>query len=304
MPENYPPGQYILYYSWNGAYSDILDINVHAKADQIIKDDERYGGDSADIAYEWVRKEHCEFWGFNVKWGVRDPGRVVESPGQGSKPELSMTKCFVAKDDKGLPNADNCMQACDEMSHHYCSAVAVVRKTNPKGPADSPVADFLPNIPYQNFRNSRPQCRYSTSHDLIENKCEWNNDRCRTPEVMQAADDEYICYGLSPKRLDWLETYTHVTTDDPMDPKFYSTCFMKKAVNHFYPLANIAKPPPLNWRVGDRCLRCGAVKDFPAHCKEGAVRDWVKHLLPEDQCANCDGEPENVPSEIGKQTCW
>ena len=39
--ENAPPGQYVLYYSWNGAYSDILDINVHAKADQIIKDEER-----------------------------------------------------------------------------------------------------------------------------------------------------------------------------------------------------------------------------------------------------------------------
>lgn len=290
VPENSPPGQYILYYSWNGAYSDILDINVHAKANLIIKDEERYGGDAADIKYEWVRKDHCEFIGFNVAWGNRY---------EGSKPEYLMTKCEVAKDADGLPNAAACMEACDKKPYGYCSAVAVVRKTNPQGSPESPVAELLPNIPYKNWRNSRPQCKSNFARTLIQNKCDWNNDLC---QVQGAADDEYICYGLSPLQIDTFEAYNHVVTDDPMDPKFYSTCFMKEALNHFHPLKNIAEPPPPQWRTGNRCLRCGIVKDFPPTCKKGAVRDWEKHLLPDDQCVDCDGD--DLPDDIDEATCW
>jgi hypothetical protein len=109
--------------------------------------------------------------------------------------------------------------------------------------------------------------------------------RCPRARFGGLSRDGRVCYGVLPR----LPNNTHAmysVTDDPEDPLFYSTCFVKRPQWAFdLSLGNSTGsaivPVPPAWAFGDKCVDCMAWK---ASQENFNVPTWE---LPET-CVNCE----------------
>jgi len=120
----------------------------------------------------------------------------------------------------------------------------------------------------------------------------WDNmGRCSQARFADLDRSAKVCYGLQPR----LPNNTHASysvTDDPEDPLFYATCFIKRSPYTFdLSLASklnitIVQVPP-SWSFSDQCVSC---IDWKSAQTTDTIPTWT---LPK-HCENC--VTANIPA--------
>lgn len=156
-----------------------------------------------------------------------------------------------------MTDAAGCMQSCDRQTEFQCTGVQV-----------TPV---LPRATvYPAFRNISYM-----PYGYVSN--------CRKNDVERGAlPQHFACWPLQARpRTDTHDRY--VISDDPDDPIFYSTCYMRIS----YKVAASSSTPPLpralEWQFGRACLNCN---DAAVATAEYAYPTWNVS----NTCINCDIE--------------
>jgi hypothetical protein len=73
-------------------------------------------------------------------------------------------------------------------------------------------------------------------------------------------------------------------TDDPLDPRWFSTCYFKVAQGGFINVPSVAQAfAP--WKAGDNCVTCSVRKTAQAS-SVNTVTNWLPSLTA--TCVNCD----------------
>jgi len=162
-----------------------------------------------------------------------------------------------------------------------------------KNPANT--LPYTVNLPYTGQNQSEvapntfpPQyigpCGYHSVNQRAQAGCKQLSSTCNAT-TLKPKDTDYICYGLVPWRdQDFQVAEDYQLTDDPLDPKFYSTCWLKVDAGGFLAIAVPPKPLP-DWNVGDQCITC----DFQSQAwalNNSMAPDWTQGLSTE--CVNCD----------------
>merc|ERR1712083_875992 len=144
------------------------------------------------------------------------------------------TQCFFIKNTHR--DVQSCLRACERKN--ACDAVNIVPLRNPESVYHQ---DDI-NIP-------------------------WNDYNCDDFGIEKKPDDTLVCYGLRQKAPQGSNpevdpNYT-VVDNDPEDPIYYSTCFRIEPELQFegFTAPKAAQPPAENWKVGDRCVQCSALKE-------------------------------------------
>jgi hypothetical protein len=98
--------------------------------------------------------------------------------------------------------------------------------------------------------------------------------------------DSLLCYGGVPRYpTELLPEY--ITTNDPEDPVFYSTCYIREFDKSWeFPLAG--SPPPKDWRFSGQCIDCPSfvAGDSTFTTAQLNVTQPPKWTIT-DQCINC-----------------
>jgi len=116
----------------------------------------------------------------------------------------------------------------------------------------------------------------------------WDNDNqwrgCMQQDFAELSRDARVCYGLVPRQ----PNNTHASysvTDDPEDPVFYATCFVKKPQWTFDLSLNTSgvavAPIPPAWAFADKCVDC---MEWKSSQVTNIIPTWN---LPET-CVNCE----------------
>ena len=103
-----------------------------------------------------------------------------------------------------------------------------------------------------------------------------------------APADSKVCYGVHARTAQSLPIplMEFVTSDDPEDPVFYSTCYVREREILWEATGNEQKPSPPKWRFGTGCLDC-------ALYSQNKVPDSARsaHVVPSwatnDKCIDC-----------------
>ncbi|GAB5361974.1 hypothetical protein AAMO2058_000758800 [Amorphochlora amoebiformis] len=103
------------------------------------------------------------------------------------------------------------------------------------------------------------------------------------------AKSKMLCYGLEPR----IATETapgFITTEDPSDPIFYSTCFARSRDVEWLPLPSASALPPQDWRFNGECLSCTSfAENGPSiPISQNITPQW---WLESNTCQNCFGDP-------------
>lgn len=131
----------------------------------------------------------------------------------------------------------------------------------------------------------------------------FNNSNCQRDWFKGKDHNTYVCTGLVPRdATDTQEPYA--ITRDPLNPYFYSTCYLKEPVFVFANEPPAPTQKPAGWRFGEQCTTCEvtAARSYI----DGGLSSWP---LADDVCVNCDAEPAVVPppkreapwTEVAKQ---
>jgi hypothetical protein len=108
--------------------------------------------------------------------------------------------------------------------------------------------------------------------------------------LANASSDRFMCYGVWPViPSDTIDEFT--TTNDPVDPIFYSTCYYKYSGNTFadydeYPGGDTTVSVP--WKYQTQCIDC-ASQSINSHSDVTPV--WKIA----ETCVNCDLFPVDAP---------
>ena len=69
-------------------------------------------------------------------------------------------------------------------------------------------------------------------------------------------DDTMICYGVEARPQTETEP-EYIVSEDPMDPVFYSTCYVRdKDIKWLPPPGGAPSPPKARWRFNGQCIDC------------------------------------------------
>lgn len=94
-----------------------------------------------------------------------------------------------------------------------------------------------------------------------------------------------VCYGVVPRPA----TSTapeYIVTEDPEDPKFYSTCYVRELAIEW--LGEPPSPPPASWRFNGECLTCDSYNQTQQQAS--AEHFPSPHWVLSDKCIDCDEE--------------
>lgn len=132
------------------------------------------------------------------------------------------------------------------------------------------------------------------------------NDRSislRSVEVHKAmpdsdpADDEYVCYGVRPK-LELPPTKPeYIVVQDPEDPKFYSTCYVREKNITWIALDKPSEIKP--WSFNGQCIDC---KNYQKNSKLSSDRLHTIRWKMSEECVDCWAE--TVPTEEVNPQEW
>ncbi|GAB5361995.1 hypothetical protein AAMO2058_000760100 [Amorphochlora amoebiformis] len=105
-----------------------------------------------------------------------------------------------------------------------------------------------------------------------------------------------LCYGVRP-RVASETTPSFITTDDPTDPIFYSTCYTRSWLIEWLPLSKTAPPVPRKFIFNGECLSCQSFRetDPSIPISQNKTINWY---FSTDKCQNC--KLELSPWEEGK----
>jgi hypothetical protein len=252
-----------VHWFWGG-YRDCVDVNVQAATVQMPTIVNRYGIYNTSAALKFVKMEHCEF--FNV-WNP-------------------LTQCTL------LPvtnmNAKPIMDVCI-MYGRSCTAVQCARMNNP-----STSLSWTPGIPYT-WANATElytggRCGSVSIDARTKTGCKWYNSMCNETTLRgKSADfDDQVCFGFEPTRDQAAQTSEdYIITNDPLDPRWYSTCWLKVANGGFINTPPVTTPYP-SWKAGDKCVTCAFRQQVQAN-NDYTVANWANGLT--NTCVNCD-EPD------------
>jgi hypothetical protein len=257
LPARKGTGDYIYHFIWGG-YRDCVDVNIQAAT--VVN---RYGTYNASATTTFVKLDHCEFY-------------YVLNP---------VTPCQIVP--QTTRSAATCINAC-RTAGNGCKAVQVVRRRNL--PISLPYTEGLPLYAHDPLQlddsvapiNVSGPCGYPSIHDRKEAGCTKAPTKCN---LVNATDDDLICFGLTPFRDQNLQaTEDFIISSDPADPRFFSTCWIKIPNSGFLATPSLSKPWPA-WDVGDSCVTC----PFRSQVRSLGLNfapDWVDGLTGE--CINCD----------------
>jgi len=165
-----------------------------------------------------------------------------------------------------------CLDNC--VNNPNCYGVNVVPLMAPAG-----VYDF--KVPNSRF----PQIRGADIY-VPWYKGEFNNTR--NLFMSAASPDRYMCYAVRPKQITDVTQQEYLVSDDPTDPVFHSTCYLKFTGRSFSDYEDENYKPPdvdVGWRYQHQCISC----------KQKAVNDFSNNGLPDwnvaPKCVNCYREP-------------
>jgi len=103
-----------------------------------------------------------------------------------------------------------------------------------------------------------------------------------------------MCYMVRPKQITDVTQTEYLVSNDPTDPIFHSTCYLKFVGRSFtdYEVNYTAPDVDVGWRYNHQCISC----------KDKAENDFTHNMLPHwnvaDKCVNCYREPaQGVASE-------
>lgn len=105
------------------------------------------------------------------------------------------------------------------------------------------------------------------------------------PVPAEEEDDVLVCYGVEARQSTATKPEFEIT-NDPEDPAFYSTCFVREANITWLDIAEQAKEPS-RWRWHGRCLDCASYQYNQDTTDPLMVpRPWVLA----EECMDCDVE--------------
>uniref|UniRef100_A0A7S3Z5X5 Uncharacterized protein n=1 Tax=Lotharella globosa TaxID=91324 RepID=A0A7S3Z5X5_9EUKA len=106
-----------------------------------------------------------------------------------------------------------------------------------------------------------------------------------TTGVVPASGTPMVCYGLEALAPD-ITRPEFVISEDPTDPMFYSTCYIRSKKIEWLPIG--ANPPRAHrWSFNGKCLQCQSY----AHNKDPSTAVYTTpHWWLSDTCKDCDGE--------------
>ena len=99
--------------------------------------------------------------------------------------------------------------------------------------------------------------------------------------------DAFVCYAVEAKAA--TETRPEIKiTDDPMDPAFYSTCYVREQDIEWRPPVGKAKPAKSKWQFNGQCLACDVYRrNLEPH--DRAQMPAIPWAISE-RCEDCDGD--------------
>ena len=101
--------------------------------------------------------------------------------------------------------------------------------------------------------------------------------------------DAFVCYAVEAREAQVLpKPVMEVTiTDDPMDPAFYSTCYVREQDIQWRPTPK-GPPAKAKWQYNGQCLACSSFEQnqLPHNRTEMPAIPWVIS----DRCEDCDGQ--------------
>jgi hypothetical protein len=267
VPSARAAGEYILHFMWGG-YRDCVDINVQPASLPIVN---RYGIYNTSATVNWFKMEHCEFF-------------FVLNP---------LTPCTLVP--AATLNAKPVLDACLKYGTS-CTAVQCARLDNRATSLPWTVGIPYPlhNLTALNSGTGKPvdsACGYASIDVRTKAGCtQFTNKNCnQTALRMKSTDaDDQVCFGLQPYRdQDFQAAEDFLISDDPLDPRWYSTCWLKVANGGFQNIPTIATAYP-SWKAGDQCVTCGFRKSVQA-ANYYTVANWANSLT--STCVNC-AEPD------------
>merc|ERR1712130_805145 len=96
-----------------------------------------------------------------------------------------------------------------------------------------------------------------------------------------------VCYGVNARVAQSLPVplMETVVSDDPEDPVFYSTCFVREEEIIWEPTGKEQQPSPSKWKFDRGCIDCTlySKNNAPGH-PDFVVPSWAIS----DQCFDCD----------------
>jgi len=158
-----------------------------------------------------------------------------------------------------VTNADRCLKAC--VANVNCLGVNAV-----------PL--WLPQTVYPLFSN-RVGIPWTSPNGMMRG--------CDRGTFEGLGRNAKVCYGVNPRQANNTHSMYSVT-DDPEDPLFYATCFIKRSQWAFdLSLGNttVIIPVPPAWNFGGKCVDC---MEWKASQENFNIPTWT---LP-TQCVNCD----------------
>jgi hypothetical protein len=267
IPARRGAGDYILHFMWGG-YRDCVDINVMAATSQMPVVVNPYGIYNTSATVNFVKMEHCEFY-------------FVLNP---------LTPCTLVP--AATLNVKPVIDACLKYGIG-CGAVQCARLNN----RDSSLP-WTVGIPYP-LHNGTTLSRHESFGTPIDHPCGWPsiddrtkagcknlNAKCNQTALTLASThvDDQVCYGLQPYRDQLIQaSEDYIITDDPLDPRWYSTCWLKMPNGGFLNVPTIPTPYP-SWKAGDQCVTCAFRKAVQAS-SINTVANWVNSLT--STCVNC-----------------
>jgi len=110
------------------------------------------------------------------------------------------------------------------------------------------------------------------------------------------------CYGVEARLQKDVEP-EFILTDDPLDPKFYSSCWVREELITFSPPQGEAAPEPESpWAFDGVCMDCGSWFDnFNRTEDRHYIPVWVPKAQGE-QCMNCGLFREELKKNNGELT--
>jgi len=165
-------------------------------------------------------------------------------------------------------NESGCLQACNRLTLQGCAGINIVSITN------------------------RAQAKFNvTSIPFSSNKSDTVCPRALFPS--DPSPDFKVCYGVVQAAPSTTGA-SYVVVNDPEDPRFESTCYVKLPPSGLNSTAPPPPPPKLSWNFDSYCVDCGV-----------ALRNNDANFLPlwpvldASQCTNCDERTDIVESNIG-----
>ncbi|GAB5361988.1 hypothetical protein AAMO2058_000759600 [Amorphochlora amoebiformis] len=97
-----------------------------------------------------------------------------------------------------------------------------------------------------------------------------------------------LCYGLRP-RVASLTQPSFITTEDPTDPIFYSTCYTRSWKTEWLPLPKLTPPEPRKFIFNGECLSCTSFleTDPSTAISQNKTLNWY---FSTDTCQSCTNE--------------